>query len=340
MLGTRADHTRMPRMRKEKMSGNLFDEVRSVCKAVAERATQVRIDYDRLASYAAALPLGEVARPTIDPTCHYIGHGEDTLSFFVVLDTINFGSGYFPHLQKRPGMSGYFTIASFLTDYYKQNGPFSAQALVELTASDCARIFVQDLANHPIRELMERFAHALNDLGRFLLDRFSGSFPSVIEEADSSAERLVQLLCAMPYFNDVEPYRGVDVPFYKRAQLMASDLALAFEGVGPGRFHDLDRLTIFADNLVPHVLRIDRVLSYQDRLAARIDQGELIEAGSPEEVEIRACALHAVSLLTVELRSTGHLINDRDLDYLLWNRGQSRAYKAIRSRHRTRTVYY
>jgi len=322
------------------MSGNLFDEVRSACQTVAERATQVRIHYDRLTSYATALPLEEVARPTIDPTCHHIGHGKDTLSFFVVLDTINFGSGYFPHLQKRPGMSGYFTIASFLTDHYKRNGPFSAQALVGLTAFDCARIFVQDLANPPIYELMKHFAHALNDLGRFLLARFYGSFHSLVEEADCSAERLVRLLCAMPYFNDVEPYHGGDIPFYKRAQLMASDLALAFEGVGPGRFHDLDRLTIFADNLVPHVLRIDRVLSYQDELAARIDRGELIEAGSPEEVEIRACALHAVSLLAVELRSTGHLINDRDLDYLLWNRGQGRAYKAIRPRHRTRTVYY
>jgi hypothetical protein len=327
-------------MRKEKMTGNLFDEIRSACQTVAERAMQVRIDYDRLASYATALPLEEVARPAIDPTCHFVGHGEETLSFFVVLDTINFGSGYFPHLRKRPGMSGYFTIASFLADHYKENGPFSAQALVGLTTSDCTRIFVQDLANPPICELMERFAHALNDLGRFLLDRFYGSFPSLIEEADCSAERLVQLLCAMPYFNDVEPYHGGDVPFYKRAQLMASDLALAFEGMGPGRFHDLDRLTIFADNLVPHVLRIDRVLSYQDELAARIDRGELIEAGSTEEVEIRACALHAVSLLAVELRNTGHLASERDLDYLLWNRGQGRAYKAIRPRHRTRTVYY
>ncbi len=337
MLGTRPDQAHV---REEKMIENLFDEVRRACKAVAKRATQVRIDYDRLASYAASLPLEKVARPTIDPTYHHIGHGEETLSFFVVLDTINFGSGYFPYLRKSPGMSGYFTIASSLADHYKRNGPFSAQALVGLTTSDCAQIFGQDLANLPIHELMDLFTHALNDLGRFLLDRFSGSFPSVIEEADSSAERLVQLLCAMPYFNDVEPYHGIDVPFYKRAQLMASDLALAFEGVGPGRFHDLDRLTIFADNLVPHVLRIDQVLSYQDGLATRIDRGELIEAGSPEEVEIRACALHAVSLLAVELRSTGHLINERDLDYLLWNRGQDRGYKTIRPRHRTRTVYY
>ncbi len=41
-----------------------------------------------------------------------------------------------------------------------------------------------------------------------------------------------------------------DRGFYKRAQIVASDLALA----GVARFADLDRLTIFADNLVPHVL--------------------------------------------------------------------------------------
>ena len=42
-----------------------------------------------------------------------------------------------------------------------------------------------------------------------------------------------------------------DHGFYKRAQIVASDLALA----GVAEFDDLDRLTIFADNLVPHVLR-------------------------------------------------------------------------------------
>ncbi|MEZ5167114.1 MAG: hypothetical protein R2695_11730 [Acidimicrobiales bacterium] len=30
------------------------------------------------------------------------------------LDAINFGSGYFPYLRKRPGMSGYHTVASSL----------------------------------------------------------------------------------------------------------------------------------------------------------------------------------------------------------------------------------
>ena len=42
-------------------------------------------------------------------------------------------------------------------------------------------------------------------------------------------------------------------PFFKRAQITPNDLALA----GVAEFDDLDRLTIFADNLVPHVLHVD-----------------------------------------------------------------------------------
>jgi hypothetical protein len=143
----------------------------------------------------------------------------------------------------------------------------------------------------------------------------------------------------MPYFRDVEKYQDLEVPFYKRAQLTAADLALAFDGQGPGRFDDLDELTTFADNLVPHVLRADEVLRYEPDLARRIDGEELIPAGSREEIEIRACALHAVEQLTAVLRGRGHRVTAAKLDYLLWNRGQQPSYKA-RPRHRTRTVFY
>ncbi len=43
---------------------------------------------------------------------------------------------------------------------------------------------------------------------------------------------------------------------------------------------DLGGLTMFADNLVPHVLRLDGILRLHPGLVARIDRGELIEHGS------------------------------------------------------------
>jgi hypothetical protein len=318
---------------------SLFDLVRAACQAVAQVAVHVHIEHDRIPEYAASLPLQVASHPEHDSACHYLGHGADTVAFFITLDAINFMSGYNPHLRKRPGMSGYFTTAAALNDQFRAHGPLSAQQLTQLTAERCAQIFGQDLDNMPIHELMRLYGSALNELGRYLLEQFDGSFMRLLEAARSSAEALVRLLIRMPYFDDVEAYGSWRVPFYKRAQLTAADLAIAFDGKGPGFFHDLDRLTIFADNLVPHVLQVDGILRYEDDLAARIEREELIASGSAEEVEIRACAVHAVELLVAELRRQGRTATAHGLDYLLWNRGQGPYYKA-RPRHRTRSVYY
>ena len=319
---------------------SLFQEIRDASRAVAERADFVRIDHAVLKTYALALPAAEIAAQKLDPSRHFLDRGADTAAFIVTLDTINFGSGWFPHLKKRPGLSGYFTIASALNDFFRAEGPLTASRLVHLNGAECARIFGQDAESPLAYELMHRFATALNDLGRLLIDSYGESFTTLIESAGNSAERLVRLLSAMPFFDDVTECQGQRVPFYKRAQLTAADLALAFDGRGWGRFDDLGELTIFADNLVPHVLRMDGVLRYDPDLAARIDREELIPAGSVEEVEIRAGALHAVELMVAELRGAGRPATAMSIDFLLWNHGHGRQYKLAKPRHRTRSVFY
>lgn len=189
-------------------------------------------------------------------------------------------------------------------------------------------------------ELMALFASAFNDLGRLLLDKYQGQIAVLIESANRSAERLVELLAEMPFYRDVSVYDDEAVPFYKRAQLSAADLSLALNVSGLGSFSDLNRLTIFADNLVPHVLRIDGILKYTDELAARIDREELITTGSMEEIEIRACALHAVERMKEVLEHSGKPLSAMQLDYILWNRGQEKYYKGIKPRHRARSVFY
>jgi hypothetical protein len=294
-------------------------EVRANAAAIAASSTLVRIDTDRLPSYAASLPVEQALAPELDPATHYLGDSELTLAYLVTLDAINFGSGYFPHLQKREGLSGYFTVAASLKDAW----PLSASDLRRLTPSDCARIFGQVNPDDAVLELMSLFARALNDLGNLLATRYESSFRALVDAADRSAERLVPLLAEMPFYQDVG--------FYKRAQLTPADLSVA----GVAAFDDLDQLTIFADNLVPHVLRVDGVLRYDADLLARINSEELILSGSLEEREIRGCALHAVELLRAYLPG----VTSMQLDYVLWNRGQLPEYKA-QPRHRARTVFY
>jgi hypothetical protein len=320
---------------------SVTDSIREACGEVARRGRWVQIEETKLAEYARGLPLGRAVAPAVDWGRHYRGRDEaGTAAFFVTLDAINFGSGYFPHLKKREGMSGYFTVATSLKEEFERNGVMSAERLAGMTPEECRRIFGQEEENVAAMELMALFAQALGELGRLLLAKYGGSVAELIGAAGGSAERLIGLLAEMPFFCDVSTYDGREVPFYKRAQLTAADLALALEGRGLGRFEDLDRLTIFADNLVPHVLRVDGVLKYDEGLAARIDRGELLTAGLAEEVEIRACAVAAVEMMREALAREGTRVTAMGLDFVLWNRGQERYYKTVKPRHRARSVYY
>jgi hypothetical protein len=169
-------------------------------------------------------------------------------------------------------------------------------------------------------DLTRLYAEALNQLGSWLGER---SALDAIAAAAGSASRLAQQLAGgMSFFEDLG--------YYKRAQITANDLVLA----GVADFADVDRLTIFADNIVPHVLRLDGVLVYDDDLAQRIDRGEPLPAGSRAERELRACAVHACELLAQRLT-----VPPRTLDNWLWNRGQEPRYRT-RPPHRTYTVYY
>ena len=288
----------------------LLDDVRRECARIADGSRYVTIEPDRLGSIAPGPP------PALDPERHYLeGTCEDVVAYLLTLDTINFGSGWFPTLRKRPGCSGYYTVAWALGDRFRERGPWPTEDLRSIEAAEVAEVLGQD----PSHELMELYARALQDLGEFLGDRTP---TELVQSAAGSAERLAEIVAAgMPFFDD----RG----FYKRAQIVANDLTLA----GVAEFADIDRLTIFADNLVPHVLRLDGVLIYDEALAARIGSGELLATGR-EEREIRACALHACELIAADLG-----VPPRTLDVWLWDRGQGARYKAV-PRHRTRTVYY
>jgi len=305
----------------------LVDEIREGAAWVAARAAHVVVQRDAVAAYAASLPPRD-RFPSIDPDAHLLdGPAELRAAFFLTLDAVNFGSGWFPTIRKRDGRSGYFTVAYGLRDRFRDHGPWSAAQLRALTAAEVAATLGQD----PGHELMALFARSLNDLGARIEDDHGGRFLGPVERAGDSAVAFVELLAGWACFADRSPYAGRDLPLYKRAQVAASDLA--FAAVAP--FADLDRLTLFADNLIPHVLRLDGILRFEPSLVARIEAGELIAHDSPEEVEMRAGAIHVAELIAAERPD----LTARDVDQLLWARGGGASYKAV-PRPRSRSTAY
>ena len=159
---------------------NLFEQVRGACKNVAANANRVAINYEILPAYAASLPVQTATPPELDPGSHYLGKEEKTVAFLLTLNTINFGSGYFPHLRKRPGMSGYFSIASSLNDVYKNHGGLSAADLERITIDTCTRIFGQDPANQ-VKSFIRRIS--ITSSGTAVSSLITKLFPGIGPDA-------------------------------------------------------------------------------------------------------------------------------------------------------------
>ena len=306
----------------------LPERVREAAAWVAGRARSVAIEAGAIESYAAALP--EAAEPSPpDPVTEPLEGGrEERIAFVVCLDAINFGSGWWPTIRKRPERSGYFTIAAGMTERFRREGSWPPSRLASVGRDEIAVALGQD-PQHP---LMEHFAVALRDVGIHVRDEHGGSFERLVEAARGSAVAMAELLAGWQAFADTSEYERRRVPFFKRAQIVAADLTR----MGLADFGDLDRLTAFADNLVPHVLRVDGVLRLDSALKAKIEAGDLLDHGSPEEVELRACAVHAVELLT---SATDGRLAPSEIDAILWNRGSASRYKSI-PRSRSRNTAY
>jgi hypothetical protein len=291
----------------------LTDDIRAAAALVAGSARSVRIRAEAIEAYARTLPSDSPPAPDLE------GADDETrAAFSLQLNAINFGSGWFPTLRKRPGMSGFRTVEAGL----RAHGPWPAAALAQIGREEIAAALGQD----PEHVLMGHFERHLRELGTRVRDEHGGAFLRLAQ-----VHPLEEHLATWPSFADVSKYDGSRVPFFKRAQIAAADLALA----GLASDDGLRRLTLFADNLVPHVLRLDGVLDFEPDLVARIDAEQPLVHGSPEEVEIRACALHAVELLVAAHGVT----TATAVDNALWHRGAGPRYKA-RPRHRAPCTAY
>jgi hypothetical protein len=234
-------------------------------------------------------------------------------------------------------VSGYYGLASALKLALESGTPMTeASFLRDMTAEALSNL----LAGSGTLPLLDERVDALRELGRVLLDEYSGRAVDLVKAAAGSAVMLARLLAEKATsFQDKAYYEGRDVFFYKRAQIFAADLYGAFEGRGWGRFKDIRRLTAFADYKLPQVLRHLGILIYAESLAEKVDRQALIKAGSTEEVEIRANTIWAVELIRQAMQEKDKSVTASQLDWMLWNLGQQDTYRA-KPYHRTRTVFY
>lgn len=187
----------------------------------------------------------------------------------------------------------------------------------------------------PLRKARESF---LRQVGTLLALEFGGCLDhAVMAAGDDAVEHAIWLARTFPSFRDSRRFHGATLHFMKRAQLAAGMLHAARVARGAPGLRHVEKLTVYADYMLPRALRELGVLVYSDRLAAHIDSGWEIEAGSDEETELRVATVAAGELLIAAAQDHGAAeVDCLRLDHWLWRRGLGAAHP----HHRTRTTDY
>jgi hypothetical protein len=318
-------------------------EVLETTQAAVARSRHVHIDGSALEAFCRKVGEGAFEVPVWDESCHFRGAPEETVSYLFVLDCLNFcfwppqGEAKWEITYGSNRLSGYVGLAAALKRALESGAPITKAAwLAEITFEKLKQI----LGGQGKLPLMEMRTRILNEAGRVLIEDFGGKATHLVEDAGGSAVALVRLMSEkLRSFQDWADCFGERVYFYKRAQIFAADLYGAFGGRSWGAFGDIDELTAFADYKLPQVLRHLGIFVYSEALARKVDEKICLEAGSCEEVEIRAHTVWTVELIRQEMARAKKRLRAWEIDWILWHLGQVSEYRK-RPYHRTLTIFY
>ena len=174
----------------------------------------------------------------------------------------------------------------------------------------------------------------LVEMNRFLKSK-NKSFYELIKELNIDSELFEFIVNNLDYFKDISNYREKEILFYKRAQLLTSDILHVREKKENIEV-DYSHLIGCADYKIPQVMRCYGMLEFSDSLKDKVDSKIELKEGSEEEIEIRANTLKVINYIYERLDKK---YSRMDINDFIWLLGQNKS-QMTKPYHRTLTKHY
>jgi hypothetical protein len=216
--------------------------------------------------------------------------------------------------------------------------------LATITRQDMDKIFASGSSGPTEMPMVEEKIAVFREAGKVLTAKYGGHYHNFIRSCPprlyDNGKGLVEKLAAeFPRYNDVSLYDGREVKFYKLTQLGFWQIYSGLHETGAFKLEDPQKMTAFADYIVPVALRLMGMTSYSPALEQAINSHQLIPRDSRQEIEIRAHCLYATALLTDEInkiRAPEEQIIIPQIDARLWTHYHTTSWP----HHLTETIMY
>jgi len=313
---------------------------------VIEHSRDVQTHFEKIAEVAGWMAYEELPMPDYQLPFN-VSNSDDVIDFILTADCVDTAfTDFTSHVRFQVDYAGrHWSDSDALFACMKRaldngipilDGKFLAQA----TRSQLERIFSGNIEMPMLDEKMQVW----RQVGSVLARKYDGRFHNFVKSCpprlyDNGAGLIDRIVKEFPRFNDVSPYDGETVKIYKLPQLGIWLAYAALRKSGQFGLEDVDKMTAFADYIVPVALRLLGITSYSTELEHAINTYQMIPRDSRWEVEIRAHCIYATALLSEEInniRPKNQQIIIPQIDARLWTHYHTTSWP----HHLTKTIMY
>jgi Potential Queuosine, Q, salvage protein family len=313
-----------------------------------ESSRDVQTHYERIVEVASWMAYEELPMPEF--TLPFgVGQGDvdQAIDFVMVADSIDTAFTDFTTFEKfqvsYAGQHWSDSDAEFacIKRAVDNEVPFlEGNYLAKISRADLNKVFAGNIEIPMLDEKLE----VLHQVGKVLAEKYDGRFHNFVKSCspklyDNGNGLIDRMVAEFPRFNDVSMLDGHEIKFYKLAQLGVWMLYATLHPLGKFRLDDPQKMTAFADYIVPVALRLHGITSYSTRLETAINSHQLIPRDFRWEVEIRAHCIYATALLTEEinkLRPADMQVIIPQIDARFWTHFHTTTWP----HHLTKTIMY
>jgi hypothetical protein len=315
---------------------------------VIEHSRDVRTHFDKIAEVAAWMAYEELPMPDYQmPFGLGQGNADEVIDFILTADCVDTAfTDFSTHVKFQVDYAGRHwsdSDALFACMKRAMDGGIpilDGEFLARVTRPEMERIFAANIELPMLDEKMEIW----HQVGAVLAEKYQGRFRNFVKSCpprlyDNGAGLIDRMVTEFPRFKDVSPYDGANIKIYKLPQLGIWFIYSALRNHGQFPLADLNKMTAFADYIVPVALRLLGITSYSPDLERAINSYQMVPRDSRQEVEIRAHCIYATALLCEQvnqLRPKDQQVIIPQIDARLWTHYHTTWWP----HHLTRTIMY
>ena len=307
----------------------LTEKLTTSYKMVCENAKHVKINFEKVDEMIEQLKNSSIAY-WLDSNPYGLldMNLEDIINFLLIYHTIGdycfWGDPKWEIETPEGVLDGSFAIMYLVIQHFQKNQNF------DMSFEEFSKLLK---GNVEIPLLQNRYDNLviMNDF----LKKHKKSFYEMIKDTTSDIELVEFLIKELPYFEDVSVYDEKEIYFYKRAQLLTSDILHVMEKKEKRKI-DYSHIIGCADYKIPQVMRCYGMLEFDEELANKVDNKIELEENSREEIEIRAADLAIINYIYEKLEKKQSRM---DINDFIWLLGQDKS-KMTKPYHRTLTSHY